>query len=104
MVDFSILERVIKQRQDILDSIPLKENEMQELKAQENEIQAKIDLLEQEKASVSKKADMLEEEIANIDTEQLKKDIEEANSLIEYFNRPCTCGANNDTNVVEETI
>ena len=87
-MDISLLTRVIEQRQAVIDSIPIKEQEINELKVQENDIQEKIDKLEKEKELVSKKADTIEQEIASIDVEQLNKDIAEAQAIIDYFNAP----------------
>lgn len=87
-MDISLLTRVIEQRQAVIDSIPIKEQEINELKVQENDIQEKIDKLEKDKELVSKKADTIEQEIASIDVEQLNKDIAEAQAIIDYFNAP----------------
>lgn len=87
-MDISLLTRVIEQRQAVIDSIPVKEQEIADLKVQENDIQEQIDKLEKEKELVSKKADTIEQEIASIDVEQLNKDIAEAQAIIDYFNAP----------------
>lgn len=87
-MDISLLTRVIEQRQAVIDSIPVKEQEIVDLKTQENDIQLQIDKLEKEKELVSKKADTIEQEIASIDVEQLNKDIAEAQAIIDYFNAP----------------
>lgn len=87
-MDISLLTRVIEQRQSVIDSIPIKEQEIADLKVQENDIQSKIDELEKEKELVSKKADTIEQEIASINIEQMEKDIAEAQAIIDYFNAP----------------